>query len=314
MRNLRTLLFVSFVTFAFYSCNNNPKPKHPEPKPEETDFSELVNEWNSAHNSKDVEVFENLYASNVVFYQTDINKNKCIEKKSSLLKKYSDFRQTIDGEITIEHISDTEVKCSFTKKASWDGNTEQYPSYLIFTKIGKEWKITTEGDLVTDSNLESMKNATSEKVNIFLGEEKTNMWLKYPAFPKDQSEESFSECEGPCNCYIQFSDQSVPVIKLENCIGGTPVNEGDLNGDGFDEIGILPSWWTSCWHEYKVYTLKNNKWEYLVDPFTTHCNQWDEGVDAISKDKSKAGYVTIRYSEFTDEGSIEIKSKSVKLK
>lgn len=313
MKNfLYTAALVIMLT-SIYSCNNSSRKDHPDTKAKETDFAKLVTEWNDAHNSKNIEVFKKLYADDVVFYQTDLNKNKCVEKKSMLLKKYSDFRQTIEGKIKIEYISDTEVKCSFVKKSKWNGETKEYPSYLIFIKVGKDWKIGTEGDSVTDENLKSTNSSTSEKVNIVFGKEKETMWLKYPKFHKNQTEDSFGECDGPCDCYIQFSDPAIPAIKLENCIGGTPVNEGDLNNDGFDEIGILPSWWTSCWHEYKVYTYKNGQWQYLVDPITTHCDQWEEGVDAISKDKSKPGYVTIRYSEFTDEG-IEIKTKSVKLK
>ena len=107
-----------------------------------------------------------------------------------------------------------------------------------------------------------------------------------------------------------FSNDKIPPIKLENCIGGTPVNEGDLNNDGADEIGILPEWWTSCWRDYHVYTFRNNEWKYVVAPFATHCNQWEEGVDAIKKDDSKQGYVIINYSYFTGEETVTL-SKSV---
>ena len=136
------------------------------------------------------------------------------------------------------------------------------------------------------------------------------VWLVPPKFPKEQNEDNSGECDGLCECYLKFSNDKIPSIKLEDCIGGTPVNEGDLNNDGADEVGILPAWWTSCWRNYQVYTFRNNKWKYVVAPFSTHCNQWDEGVDAIKKDNSKQGYVIIHYSLFTDE-DIVILSKSV---
>ena len=50
----------------------------------------------------------------------------------------------------------------------------------------------------------------------------------------------------------------------------------------------------------------------MVAPFPTHCNQWEEGVDAIKKDNSKQGYVIIHYSLFTDE-DIVVLSKSVQV-
>jgi hypothetical protein len=48
----------------------------------------------------------------------------------------------------------------------------------------------------------------------------------------------------------------------------------------------------------------------VVAPFATHCNQWEEGVDAIKKDDSKQGYVIINYSYFTGEETVTL-SKSV---
>jgi len=307
-----TFLLLTIVLF-LASCGGTSRPEKAKVKDQAPDFVELVNKWNNAHNAKDVDLFKKLYASKVNFYQSELTNDICVSKKSSLLKTYEDFKQTIIGEIEIEYISDTEVKCSFTKKASWDGNTEQYPSYLIFVKIGSDWKISTESDLLTDSNIEKMRNKNkSDKIAINFGKKHETMWLDYPKFIETETEEYYSDCYGPCECWIKFSDPLVPAIKIENCIGGTPVNEGDLNGDGCDEIGILPEWWTSCWHEYKVYTLKNNKWELLVSA-TTHCDQWEKGVDCVSIDKSKPGYIIVKYSEFTDDG-IVLKTKSVKLK
>jgi len=37
---------------------------------------------------------------------------------------------------------------------------------------------------------------------------------------------------------LKFSNNDIPSIKIENCIGEKPVNEGDLNNDGKDEIEI----------------------------------------------------------------------------
>jgi len=133
-------------------------------------------------------------------------------------------------------------------------------------------------------------------------------WLVAPKIDDDGM-----DCVGNCISYIKFSDPTIPMIKVNNCIGGIPDNLGDLNKDGTDEIGLLPWWFTSCWKGYYVWTLKNDKWRYAVEPFSTHCNQWDEGVTPIEIDLSKNGFVLIRYSELTDE-DIVTKTKSVPLK
>lgn len=165
-----------------------------------------------------------------------------------------------------------------------------------------------------NNNLENKKESSipaEAVIGDFDGDSITEyVWLVPPKFPKEQNEDNFGDCDGLCECYLMFSNDKIPPIKLENCIGGTPVNEGDLNNDGADEIGILPEWWTSCWRDYHVYTFRNNEWKYVVAPFATHCNQWEEGVDAIKKDDSKQGYVIINYSYFTGEETVTL-SKSV---
>ncbi len=135
-----------------------------------------------------------------------------------------------------------------------------------------------------------------------------SMWLIPPKIADNDQ-----ECIGDCKSYLKFSDPNIPSIKVENCIGGTPTNLGDLNQNGTDEIGLLPEWFSSYWSAYHVWTFINGKWVQAVSPFSTHINQWDKGVKPIEIDKTKAGHVIIRYSELSGE-EIVTKSKSVKIK
>lgn len=112
------------------------------------------------------------------------------------------------------------------------------------------------------------------------------------------------------SCYMKCSNTSIAPIKVESCIGGNPVNLGDLNNDGADELGLLPDWWTSCWRSYFVYTFRLNKWKLAVKPINTHCIQWDQNLPVIEKDSGHAGYAIVRYSELTDT-DIVVKSMSV---
>jgi hypothetical protein len=132
------------------------------------------------------------------------------------------------------------------------------------------------------------------------------MWLQKPKI-------NDMECIGECNCIIMFSNPTINSIEVQNCIGGFPTNVGDLNNNGTDEIGFTPAWFTSCWSSYYVWTFKNEDWSNAVDPFLTHCNQWDEGVQPIEKDISKEGNVIVRYSEQNEGGDILTKIKSIKI-
>ncbi|MEZ4884222.1 MAG: hypothetical protein R3E32_05735 [Chitinophagales bacterium] len=133
------------------------------------------------------------------------------------------------------------------------------------------------------------------------------MWLIAPKIVVESM-----DCEGECECLIQFSDPNILPIKVEMCIGGEPVNESDLNENGTDEIGLLPSWFTSCWMAYYVWTFSNGKWIHAVEPISTHCNQWEEGVKPIEKDPNHKGNVLIHYSLHADT-SIVTQSKSVEI-
>lgn len=116
-----------------------------------------------------------------------------------------------------------------------------------------------------------------------------------------------------CMAYIKFSDTNIHPIPVKHCIGGKLENLGDLNGDGKDEIGLLPEWFTSCWRDYLVYTYKNNEWINAVPPIPTHCNQWEANIKPIVKDSLNKGYVVIHYSEFDDK-NIVTKSKIIAIK
>jgi serine/threonine protein kinase len=137
--------------------------------------------------------------------------------------------------------------------------------------------------------------------------------LDYMLIQKPELASNNEECVGDCISYIKFSDPSIPEIEVPNSIGGTPSNLGDLNGNGTDEIGLLPDSFSSCWREYFVWTFTNQSWGYLVDPISTHCNQWEDGIRPIEIDPSRSGNVIIRYSELDDDLNIVTRSKSINL-
>lgn len=310
---------IVIIYFALTKTNSKIKPNVYLQSSEgnySNDFKKLTMEWNIAHSTKDVATFSKLFSNSVILYGKELDKNTCIEEKLLHFKKYPDFSQQIIGDVRVERINESQIKCNFLKQVTKNQEIKNYPSYLIFGQSDSIWQIQVEGDLITDMNLTKNKERGENIANnIVLGDFDGDGKQEYatlitPKFPQPQTENNLGECVGDCNCVIKFSNEKIPTIKIESCISGNPVNEGDLNEDGADEIGILPGWWTSCWKGYDVYTLKNGNWKFLVKPISTHCIQWEKGVDAIEKDLSIKGNVIIRYSKFTGT-DIVTKVKSI---
>lgn len=98
-----------------------------------------------------------------------------------------------------------------------------------------------------------------------------------------------------CQCVIEFSNVSIKTLIVETCTEGVFKNEGDLNDDGKDEIGILPGWISSGCRQYHVYTFRDNEWVQICEPIENSYNMREAGIVLIEKDKKK-GYAVIRKS------------------
>lgn len=123
--------------------------------------------------------------------------------------------------------------------------------------------------------------------------------------------DSMYVCEGECNCSLKSDAPGTKVYEIGQCIGGYPANEGDLDGNGTDEIRIIPEWWSSCWMRCIVLTLDNGKWRKLIPSFSVHCVQWEDGTDYISADPENPGTVIVRESVLEDDGIVAKERKVV---
>jgi hypothetical protein len=192
-------------------------------------LKQLVQDWNKAHASKDVGAFANLFDSTVLFYGMKLDKNSCIERKLLLFKKNPDFYQQIYGDIQIDSINDSEVKCSFVKRVTVNQATTDYPSYLTFKKSEEDWKIITEGDLVTDKNLakkKQIKNAAADQldflyepsVSVISGIIKTESFFGPPGYGENPQTDSREDK------LILSLDNSINVISYAE-----EIEEGEYN-------------------------------------------------------------------------------------
>ena len=98
-------------------------------------------------------------------------------------------------------------------------------------------------------------------------------------------------------------------------MGYTIKNEGDLDGDGGDEIGFLYAWTASGCRNYTVFTLKNNKWYILIDGVASSYDMRAMGIIPVEKDPEQDGVILLCSSnDYTCSISSYIIEKSVTIK
>lgn len=68
--------------------------------------------------------------------------------------------------------------------------------------------------------------------------------------------------------YLASTNPALGKVELFGYASLAPrlVNEGDLDGSGTCEVGYLPVWRLSQWRIYHLFTFKDGKWKYLIDP------------------------------------------------
>ena len=131
----------------------------------EQEVKEMVELWNKASSNGDFTVLGNMLADKVEYYQQTVTRDYYIKDQKKFFEKNPVYGQVIKGDINIQQISDTQYKAEFVKEVTTKKGTKDYPSYLVFKKIGDEWKLILESDTVSDANIEKKKNQKTENPN-----------------------------------------------------------------------------------------------------------------------------------------------------
>ena len=149
----KSIQLFSFLTVIFLtSCNNN-QNNVKAVSIDTTTILELTIKWNDCLIRQDLQNLTTLYAEQVSLYGTTTSKEQAVSNKKDFFKKYSDFNQSITGEITITKVTDQQYKVRFPKRCTFNGKTSDVQGYLLFDKISDTWKITNESDDLTDKNI-----------------------------------------------------------------------------------------------------------------------------------------------------------------
>lgn len=134
------------------------------------------------------------------------------------------------------------------------------------------------------------------------------VWLVPP-----ELDSTGENCVGECASRLLCSNPALRPFTLKPSIGGELTVFHHLGAGRRDYLGILPEWFTSCWRGYHVLTYRPSGWQHGVEPFATHCNQWEADVVPIERDKAHAGHVLIRYTDMAGN-DFAVKTKSVPLR
>ena len=116
---------------------------------------------------------------------------------------------------------------------------------------------------------------------------------------------SEDDCENGMQIYycIRFGDDGIPALypawETSNL-----TNEGDLNGDGADEIGFLVREGPSYWGEYRVYTSDADSWRELVS--VSHHEDWNPAPyqELVRANPDDASILIVKSTDFVEDGFV----------
>lgn len=78
--------------------------------------------------------------------------------------------------------------------------------------------------------------------------------------------------------YLYFKKNGIDSLKIFDSEGIIVYDEGDLDGDGLMEIGIINAYPTSACRMYNIYSIKHNKWKNIYSTLT-HLPDRESGTD-----------------------------------
>lgn len=104
--------------------------------------------------------------------------------------------------------------------------------------------------------------------------------------------------------FLRSTNIKIPSIELYGYADVPPklVNEGDLDGNGTSEVGYLHTCMNSQWRYYRILTLVNNEWRYLIDGDLLDTPEWfrHTGVEIAEPGKKKGTVLIHHYYEGYD--------------
>jgi len=71
---------------------------------------------------------------------------------------------------------------------------------------------------------------------------------------------------------ILFSNKKWPTLTYKNAIGADLCLVGDINGDNKPELLLRPEWFSSCWANINLFSIKDNAWQLIKTGSMYYCS------------------------------------------
>jgi hypothetical protein len=111
---------------------------------------------------------------------------------------------------------------------------------------------------------------------------------------------------------IAFPGSELPKISIKQSVTVYLVNEGDLDGDGADELGVVPGRGYGIWSFYYLYTFKKGQWDQLIYPFRVHFDDVNDDFDFVKKHPELPGSLIITYTAQDENANTSLATEVVK--
>lgn len=162
-----TLLRLSMLALVLGACHStkaSPAPASSSPStavveagPAPRDERATVDAWSAAHNAHDASALEPLYADEVTFYHVKLSRADCVARVRKFMASHASLSEKVHDVVVTPQGDGAYV--TFVKSVTDGGKTRDYPSYLRLEKGPLGFVISTEGDEITDKNLEAAASA-----------------------------------------------------------------------------------------------------------------------------------------------------------
>ncbi len=139
------LCFFSLLFIAYSTSANSYK-----------EVFEVVDKWNTLHNTADAEGFKKLYAPLVLYYGKKNTRKYCFNSKRKNLTP--GFFQQLITPVKVTFYSSGVAKCDFVKRVHLTKGTYDYEAYLLVKQLDGKYVVCGEGDVITDQRLQTDLN------------------------------------------------------------------------------------------------------------------------------------------------------------